>query len=37
MDKKEKKASAEEQLKILKMVEQGIISPDEAQTLLDAL
>lgn len=32
-----KKASSEEQLKILKMVEQGIISPGEAATLLEAL
>ncbi|WP_420641921.1 DUF4097 family beta strand repeat-containing protein [Candidatus Leptofilum sp.] len=31
------KASSEEQLKILKMVEQGIISPSEAATLLEAL
>ncbi len=31
------KASAEEQLKILKMVEQGIITPEEANTLLEAL
>ena len=31
------KASSEEQLKILKMVEQGIISPNEAATLLEAL
>lgn len=31
------KATPEEQLKILKMVEQGIISPEEANTLLDAL
>lgn len=30
-------ASSEEQLKILKMVEQGIISPSEAATLLEAL
>jgi hypothetical protein len=35
--KKEKKATEEEQLKILRMVEKGIISPDEAGTLLDAL
>lgn len=34
---KAKKASKEEQLKILNMVEKGIISPDEATTLLDAL
>lgn len=32
-----KKASTEEQLKILKMVEQGIISPEEANMLLEAL
>jgi DUF4097 and DUF4098 domain-containing protein YvlB len=32
-----KKASNEEQLKILKMVERGIISTDEATTLLEAL
>ncbi|MCA9899708.1 MAG: DUF4097 family beta strand repeat protein [Anaerolineales bacterium] len=32
-----KAASSEEQLKILKMVEQGIISPSEAATLLEAL
>lgn len=32
-----RKASSEEQLKILKMVEQGIISPGEAATLLEAL
>lgn len=31
------KAAAEEQLKILKMVEKGVISPEEASTLLDAL
>ncbi len=31
------KASTEEQLKILKMVEQGIITPEEANTLLEAL
>ena len=31
------KVSSEEQLKILKMVEKGIISPDEAGTLLQAL
>lgn len=30
-------ATTEEKLKILKMVEQGIISPDEAATLLEAL
>ncbi|MCA9960172.1 MAG: hypothetical protein KC443_14120 [Anaerolineales bacterium] len=34
---KQKKASAEEQLKILKMVEQGLITPDEASMLLEAL
>ncbi len=34
---KARKASKEEQLKILNMVEKGIISPDEATTLLDAL
>jgi DUF4097 and DUF4098 domain-containing protein YvlB len=32
-----KKASNEEQLKILRMVEKGIITPDEANTLLEAL
>ncbi|MCA9927188.1 MAG: DUF4097 family beta strand repeat protein [Anaerolineales bacterium] len=32
-----RKASGEEQLKILKMVEQGIITPAEAATLLEAL
>lgn len=32
-----KKASSEEQLKILRMVEKGVISPDEATLLLDAL
>jgi DUF4097 and DUF4098 domain-containing protein YvlB len=31
------KPSPEEQIKILKMVEQGIISPEEANTLLEAL
>lgn len=31
------KATNEEQLKILRMVEKGIITPDEATTLLDAL
>jgi hypothetical protein len=31
------KASTEEQLKILRMVEKGTISPDEASTLLEAL
>jgi len=31
------KSSPEEQIKILKMVEQGIISPEEANTLLQAL
>jgi hypothetical protein len=35
--KKEQKATQEEQLKILRMVEKGIISPDEAGTLFDAL
>ncbi|MGB3713554.1 MAG: hypothetical protein WA996_03905 [Candidatus Promineifilaceae bacterium] len=35
--KQEQKATQEEQLKILRMVEKGIISPDEAGTLLDAL
>jgi hypothetical protein len=34
---KEPQATAEEQLKILKMVEKGIISPDEAGTLLEAI
>lgn len=34
---KRKKASQDEQIKILKMVEEGIISPDEAATLLEAL
>jgi hypothetical protein len=34
---KAKKASDEERLKILSMVEKGIISPEEASTLLDAL
>ena len=34
---KEPQATAEEQLKILKMVEKGIISPDEASTLLEAI
>jgi DUF4097 and DUF4098 domain-containing protein YvlB len=34
---KEKKATDEERLKILSMVEKGIISPEEASTLLDAL
>jgi DUF4097 and DUF4098 domain-containing protein YvlB len=32
-----RKATGEEQLKILKMVEQGIITPQEAATLLEAL
>lgn len=32
-----RKASTEEQIKILKMVEQGVISPDEAAVLLEAL
>jgi hypothetical protein len=31
------KATTEEQLKILKMVEQGIITPEEANTLLEAI
>lgn len=31
------KATPEEQLKILKMVEQGVITPEDAATLLDAL
>jgi carbon monoxide dehydrogenase subunit G len=35
--KSKPKVSSEEQLKILKMVEKGIISPDEAGTLLQAL
>jgi hypothetical protein len=34
---KEKKASEEEQLKILRMVEQGIITPEEANSLLEAI
>jgi predicted ArsR family transcriptional regulator len=34
---KRRKASSDEQIKILKMVEQGIITPDEAATLLEAL
>jgi hypothetical protein len=34
---KERKASGEEQLKILQMVEKGIISPEEASALLEAL
>lgn len=34
---KKKKATSEEQLKILRMVEKGIITPDEANTLLEAL
>jgi hypothetical protein len=34
---KKSKSSTEAQLKILKMVEEGIISPDEANMLLDAL
>jgi hypothetical protein len=33
----EPKATPEEQLKILKMVEQGVISPEEANTLLEAI
>jgi hypothetical protein len=35
--KKDRKATEEEQLKILRMVENGLISPEEAGTLLDAL
>jgi len=31
------KATSEEQLKILRMVEKGVITPDEANTLLEAL
>jgi hypothetical protein len=34
---KERKVTEEEQLRILKMVENGVISPEEANTLLDAL
>jgi hypothetical protein len=34
---KQKKATEEEQIKILKMVEKGIISPEEANTLLEAI
>jgi hypothetical protein len=34
---KERQATEAEQLKILKMVEKGIISPDEASTLLEAI
>jgi hypothetical protein len=34
---KEQQATAEEQLKILKMVEKGTISPDEAAALLEAI
>jgi hypothetical protein len=34
---KEKKATQAEQLKILRMVENGVISPDEAATLLEAI
>ncbi|HEX6386188.1 MAG TPA: DUF4097 family beta strand repeat-containing protein [Anaerolineae bacterium] len=34
---KKKKATSAEQLKILRMVEKGIITPDEANTLLEAL
>jgi hypothetical protein len=34
---KEAQATAEEQLKILKMVEKGIISPEDASTLLEAI
>jgi ElaB/YqjD/DUF883 family membrane-anchored ribosome-binding protein len=34
---KERRATEAEQIKILRMVEQGIITPDEANTLLEAL
>jgi DUF4097 and DUF4098 domain-containing protein YvlB len=34
---KERQATEEEQLKILKMVEKGTITPDEASTLLEAI
>ncbi len=34
---KETRATEEEQLKILRMVENGVISPEEAETLLKAL
>jgi DUF4097 and DUF4098 domain-containing protein YvlB len=34
---KESRATQEEQLKILRMVETGVITPDEAETLLQAL
>jgi hypothetical protein len=34
---KERQATEAEQLKILKMVEKGIISPEEASTLLEAI
>jgi len=34
---KEQKATEEEQLKILRMVENGVITPDEASTLLEAI
>ena len=34
---KEKKANEAEQLKILRMVESGVITPDEAATLLEAI
>jgi hypothetical protein len=34
---KETRATAEEQLKILRMVESGVIKPEEAETLLEAL
>lgn len=34
---REKKATEEEQLKILRMVENGIISPEEANSLLEAI
>ncbi len=35
--KKERQATEAEQLKILKMVEKGVISPEEASTLLEAI
>jgi hypothetical protein len=35
--RKARQATEEEQLKILKMVEQGVITPDEANTLLQAI
>jgi hypothetical protein len=34
---KEKRATEEEQLKVLRMVEKGIISPEEANSLLEAI